>query len=383
MKRGAPVTDLELYDAVRWHSTNFEFLDLFLRVLAGKHCAAPSTYAKAIEGRNASSIVQRLLNAGVDPRGKIVPDDLQSPTITHNLHFDIDEKLLESVLERAVVLQGGKFLHILLHIASWTRQDKGRALTLCLAHNKHHLIQVLLDAEADVNQELMIASDYITPLVIAIKMQNYPLTKKLLSAGADIKWTPPACMHGPTMLQRAVDAGDKEIVKLLLLSGADVNESASSRGGKTALQQATHNGNIELVDTLLTAGADVNQGPALEGGATALQFASIRGYIGIARRLLDEGADIDAPRSLYFGRTALEGAAGSGRIDTLHLLLVEGASVHGTGRKQYVRAIKLAESRTHYAAAELLRDFGGWDEEDARQQESELFDFEEWCTTHE
>lgn len=49
----------------------------------------------------------------------------------------------------------------------------------------------------------------------------------------------------------------------------------------------------------------------------------------------------------------------------IQLLLNEGASIEGPGRRQYIRAIKLAEEHTHYAAAQLLRDHGGWNESDA------------------
>ncbi|PLN83089.1 ankyrin [Aspergillus taichungensis] len=198
----------------------------------------------------------------------------------------------------------------LLIFGNWDSRTKGRALAMCIDSECKNL--VLIDGSYDVSMIL-----------------------NLLTAGADIGWTSPE-----------TSTGNKEIVEILLQAGADVNAPASRHLGKSALQCAAHGGNMELVDTLLMAGATVDQGPAEAGGATALQFASILGHINIARKLLREGAEIDAPRALYWGRTALEGAAESG------------ASVHGTTRRH----------RTQYAAAKLLRDFGGW----------EVFDLDEY-----
>ncbi|KAH8690778.1 ankyrin repeat-containing domain protein [Talaromyces proteolyticus] len=378
VERGASISDLELCEAVK--HTNFDFIDLFLRQLVHRPCAAPNAYAKAIQYPHTAFIVDRFLDAGIDPRGKVVSNGFSSLLYLHQLHGTIDTELLESVLEQAVIWQSGRFLQTFLKVTTWTSIAKGRALTVCLRYKNTHLVQDLLNAGADVNQQISIHPTHSMPLVMAVQMQDVSLIRKLLGASADIKWIPPE--HGDTILQRAVRTGNKEIVDILIAAGADVNAPASRRRGKTALQLATHDGNIELVETLLGAGADVNQEPAEEGGATALQFASIRGYIGIARKLLDEGADVNAPKSIFWGRTALEGAAEGGRIDMLQLLLNEGASVQGAGRRQYIRAIKLAEKRTHYAAAELLRSCGGWSESDELRLELELFDVQEKVAIH-
>lgn len=51
-------------------------------------------------------------------------------------------------------------------------------------------------------------------------------------------------------------------------------------------------------------------------------------------------------------------------------------------RRQYIRAIKLAEDRAQYAAAKLLRDHGGWVEGDARQYKYEVFNAAECFKTN-
>lgn len=188
--------------------------------------------------------------------------------------------------------------------------------------------------------------------------------------------TPPSLDRSPTafslatVLQLVVEKGNIGLIDLLLKAGADINHPASSRRGRTALRLAAEKGNIELVDILLEAGANVNQKPAKRAGATALQSAA---YIGVARRLPESGANVNADKSFAYGRTALEGAAEYGRIDMLQLLLNKGASTQGSGRRQYIRAVRLAEKNLQYAATQLLRDHGGWNEADPRQYEHEAF----------
>ena len=147
--------------------------------------------------------------------------------------------------------------------------------------------------------------------------------------------------------------------------------------GGTSLQLAVWQGNCDLVDCLLERGADVNHAPADRGGATALQVASLKGYIGIARRLLDAGAAVDAPRAPFFGRTAIEGAAEWCRIDMLQLLLHEGEAPAGPNRRQYIRAVALADRRGHFPIANFLKNWITWTEADAQSYLAQLFDEDE------
>jgi ankyrin repeat protein len=74
-------------------------------------------------------------------------------------------------------------------------------------------------------------------------------------------------------------------------------------------------GNIELIKVLLVTRADVNTPLAYDSGVTALQASIIKGYIRITLMLLDTGVDINVRASLIRGRTALEGATEHGHID--------------------------------------------------------------------
>jgi serine/threonine-protein phosphatase 6 regulatory ankyrin repeat subunit B len=73
-----------------------------------------------------------------------------------------------------------------------------------------------------------------------------------------------------TALMVAAHRGRVEMVKLLIGSGAEVNEA--TREGKTALMLAAQNGDLPVVRTLLEAGADRNVMD--ETGKLAFEYAA-------------------------------------------------------------------------------------------------------------
>ncbi|PWY63640.1 ankyrin [Aspergillus eucalypticola CBS 122712] len=338
--RGASIGDLELTAAVedyRCGSQHFGILQLLLDNLSQQPCAVPNAFQKALQYDHLVFLVRRFLEIGLDPGGKVVASGFLDNIFLYQLDGVIDCEVLDSILERAVIWRNGASLRTLLHSRTWTAVEKGRALTTALHYRHKSAVQDLLDAGADVNQAIRISSRSYPPLWLAIKRQDISLTRRLVALGADY-----------------------------------VNRPVSSQFGRTALQSAVEGGNVQIVDMLLDAGADPNQCAADVQCGTALQFAAIKGYIAIARKLLAKGADVNAKKSLVNGRTALEGAAEHGRIDMLQLLLNEGASIVASGRRQYIRAVKLAEKNAEFGAAKLLRDQAGWTEWDARQYEHEF-----------
>lgn len=126
-----------------------------------------------------------------------------------------------------------------------------------------------------------------------------------------------------TPLHFAASSGGKDSVSLLLQSGARVN--AAGVDGNTALMLAVEWQEVDVVRQLLVAGADPNH-QEWEQGNTALHFAASRGEVPILRALLDAGAAVDVAN--LQGSTPLCEAAGKRHFQAVELLLMRGAAVH-------------------------------------------------------
>jgi len=143
-------------------------------------------------------------------------------------------------------------------------------------------------------------------------------------------------------LQKAVEAGDKELVARLLAEGAEVN--AKDKDGVTPLHVTTIRGDKEVVVLLLAKGADVNMKDS-KGGTPLRIAAAIRGLKEIAELLLANGADVNAQDSN--GATPLHWAAIESNKEGAVLLLASGAKVNASdaecvplrvGRGQFIIA---------------------------------------------
>jgi ankyrin repeat protein len=191
---------------------------------------------------------------------------------------------------------------------------------------------------------------------------------------------------GNTILHVAAANGHRNVVKLLLESGADVNQKislelplppytvVSSRANWTPLHTAVYNNHRDIVTLLLAKGAEIDAKTSLDesalllaacqanddivkillangaavdarerGGCSPLIEASDRGHLGIVKSLLDSGAAVDA-RDNDGNNFPLIRAAGHGHIDVVRMLLERGADVNATqnaGKVHILGAIAL------------------------------------------
>jgi hypothetical protein len=152
------------------------------------------------------------------------------------------------------------------------------ALRLAVSLGHQEIVQILLDAGADVNaQSLYFGS---TPLWIAAGEGHLEIVRTLLDAGADVNAQNDG---GTTALSNAASEAQRDIVRMLLDAGADVDKGE-------ALIRAAWDGHQKIVRTLLDAGADVNVQNRSED--TALISAAKKGHYRVARTLIDAGADV-------------------------------------------------------------------------------------------
>jgi ankyrin repeat protein len=306
------------------------------------------------------NLVQRLLDAGANVNGE--PGLRQN-----NTPFQLAVMLGHHDIMKMLFLAGAD-------INKPARVDGRTALHIAVSTKDIPLLKWLIGIGADVNVSLGFSYEA-TPFQLAVQEGHHEIMKLLRLAGADVNG--PATSGQQTALQFAVKKEDIQLTQWLIEIGADVNGAAGPSSGRTALQYAVLQGNLELVDILLENGANVNQSPADGSGATALQFAAIQGYIGIAQKLIDRGANINATRGRLYGRTALEGAAEHGRIDMLQLLLSGGVFGESEGRREVIRAVKLAVKNGRHAASRFLKTSIGWNDSDIECYKQELFDYEE------
>ena len=165
-------------------------------------------------------------------------------------------------------------------------------------------------------------------------------------------------LSGATLLDSPVaDAamdGDIEAVRALLTEGADVN--APQGDGMTALHWAAEAGDVEMVGMLLYAGANL-QGVTRLGDYTPLHLASKAGKDRVVARLLEAGADPSAYTTTG-DVTPLHFAAASGSGPTVEALLDHGADVDVTEAVRGQTPLMLAAGRNRVAVVQLLLDQG-------------------------
>jgi ankyrin repeat protein len=131
---------------------------------------------------------------------------------------------------------------------------------------------------------------------------------------------------------KAIENHNLEIVKVFL---SNVDIDAKDIYGETALHWAVIIGNKEIVKLLIERGVDINSQDGLFE-STALHLAAQNRHLEIVESLLSKGAKIETQNK--YGRTALGIAAREGHKDVVELLAASGADILG---KQYAIDRKL------------------------------------------
>ncbi len=159
---------------------------------------------------------------------------------------------------------------------------------------------------------------------------------------------------GRTALHRAAEAGDVQLARKLLDSGAEVNaqvrsdEEFSSDWGNTPLHLATLNGRLEVVQLLLERGAQVNAGN--DRGATVLHVSARHPQI--ASLLIVKGAKLESRDAR--GRTPLHWAAMGSCYETLATMLDKGAKLNARDNSGQTPLHLAANHGSASSTAELL-----------------------------
>ena len=202
----------------------------------------------------------------------------------------------------------------------------------------------LADGDDQVANIELTAPDVITELPLAIDGGTIRLP--VIASGMV------AFIEPEEPLVKAAFVGDLEQVKLLAFSALDLN-ARDKQTRTTALEQAVENGNIEIVRTLLLAGAGANIKDA--NGRTALMYLREDATADLVRELIAGGAKVNQQDNA--GGTPLMNAAMFCNPSVIRALIDAGAKVETRAEDGKTPLMHAAENQDK-AVAKVLLDAG-------------------------
>ncbi|KAK6542442.1 hypothetical protein TWF694_006395 [Orbilia ellipsospora] len=289
-------------------------------------------------------IVKVLLEYGAEP-------NIQDNDGSSALHYgatdgEITRLLVSSKADVKVVTKGGRTA---LHCAA----ESG-----CEEAAKYLIVN-------GANVDIYVAGGW-TPIQIAARRGNREVVEVLIENGAALNqvtglpWgyhdyspydTDDANAEGKLAIHLAAEYGYEDIVRALIIGGADVNKAARSYGRKP-LTLAAARGHSAVVSLLIANGASINaQDNDLR---TALCKAIENGHSSVAKILIEHGADVN----IAYSGTQLHLAAQHGEEAVSRLLIEKGVEIDALGDAGYglsnCTALHLAAKAGHHAIVTLL-----------------------------
>jgi ankyrin repeat protein len=171
--------------------------------------------------------------------------------------------------------------------------------------------------------------------MVAAANGSKEVAKLLLEHGADVD----ALDSDGSALMYAVRGGRREVAVALLDAGADANARAVS--SETVLLQASFRGDLDLMKMLIKNGARVNA-RMIDSSNALIRQCGIHADLDVIRVLLDSGADLNASR--HNGETALMATAEMRNWKVAKVLLENGADVNARTNDGWT-ALKYATRR--------------------------------------
>jgi hypothetical protein len=197
-------------------------------------------------------------------------------------------------------------------------------LLLAVETEKKYMIELLLDADADINVK---NSKGTTPLMKALYKGSYDIVDLLLNKGADIMIKNNDDENAFDIATTMVRRGQGAALVISIIKSVKDTKVKKDLATKALLMITTNYSNSlseTYIKFLLNAGADVHVKDSW--GKTSLMGASAKGEANIVYLLLNAGADVKEKNNkgespLFY---AIQGIAGN-NLNTIQLLLDYGA----------------------------------------------------------
>ncbi len=204
--------------------------------------------------------------------------------------------------------------------AGW-RGCRGRTLLDAAALGGNpEVLSALLRAGCRPDVKVVSASSRRSALHTSVVCGHTAVARKLILAGANVKYRDPADQCGP--LQAAAAGAHNDLVSDLLLRGASTR--ARNAYGRSPLHTAARLGHAKVLSVLLDNTEHVDD---LDNySSTPLMLASSHGHLSTATLLLSAGAKLTLRNEADL--TALEMAASNGNVGVINAILGQGADAN-------------------------------------------------------
>jgi ankyrin len=169
-------------------------------------------------------------------------------------------------------------------------------------------VRVVLDRA--VNVDATDAQFQETALMVAVRENHPQVVKLLLELGANVNARTRVGITPPFILPNAVP-GFGHGIGIVRGGSPDRGRRSPTPGGLSPLQYAARDGRLDIVKILLASGAGINQVEA--NGITPLITAITNNHPDVATYLVEQGADLKP--SDWYGRTALFAAVETRNMD--------------------------------------------------------------------
>lgn len=229
-----------------------------------------------------------------------------------------------------------------------TGEEYGTALTAAAFDGIMEMVQLLLDAGADIND----ANGW--ALQTAAAEGHYEIVQELINRGAEVNaCTQNANFAAGTALQGACESSKSDIVSLLLEKGANPNLGLGT--DSPPILAACQRGEAHILEMLVNAKADVDVFGGYDSSTPLINAAAYLPKESL-QVLLNAGADINLPDN--DGDTALIVAAARGDVEAVTFLLDNGADIMHSSKRD-MNALQTAFAATQQSEDEEQDGFVG------------------------